>query len=264
MSKNDEFGKRIKSYEKKDAFSKDPIVIRVDGKNFSNLTKRLKLKTPYDYRLNRCFKEASHQVMKTINAYLCYFQSDEITFVLKNETSESEHYLGGKRDKLNSVVASLFTFYFNKEFDNQFNISSHEFGMPIVFDCRSFQPDSDVEVVNSVLWRVHDCSRNVVFGIACEHFPKSKLFKKSSLDMLAMISEVNDSLSNYPTEYTYGTLLKRQNRSKTLEDIKNPSIKYIIPLERVVKINIFDKISFNFLYQLYSEIDYFGNYDPIV
>lgn len=134
MSKEDKdlFGNRMKQYEERYTSTKlpshQPIVARIDGKGFSKFTKGFQ--KPFDVKLADAFVETTKSIMAVTNATCGYAQSDEITLVYDgNENPASEHYFNGKVSKLNSVLASMATAFFNREISSEVDI-------PAFFDCR--------------------------------------------------------------------------------------------------------------------------------
>jgi tRNA(His) guanylyltransferase len=88
-----------------------PVLARLDGRSFHSFTKGLK--RPYDERLTGLMVETTQLVQET-NARCGYTQSDEITLVWLAEEWESDIFFAGKLQKMNSILASMTTAFFNR------------------------------------------------------------------------------------------------------------------------------------------------------
>lgn len=194
----DEFGSRMKEYES--AFTKDNIpgnenlIIRLDGKNFSKLTKTLQ--KPFDLRFSEAMQDTALTLSKEFKCDLAYTQSDEITLVFLGKPEPYQHIFNGKIFKLNSIFAAYASVVFNKWSE----------GMP-VFDCRAWTVP-DHELSNTILWRIHDAKRNSVS--ACYRWILNKK-KMPTQDMMKIELKENgylyDDLSN---DLKYGKMFDRE------------------------------------------------------
>lgn len=180
----DSLGARQKAYEKAYDFEitrRTPIMIRCDGKSFSRLCR--KLKKPYESFLLEAIAHTMFDVACEISGCVfAYAQSDEITFVLRNDQSlESEPWFGNRVQKIASVAASSTTLAFNKaltELDVKLDLCGDA-----IFDARVWAMPTIGEVVNAIIWRQQDCVRNAVSGSAQVILGK-KFGKKTALKML--------------------------------------------------------------------------------
>jgi tRNA(His) 5'-end guanylyltransferase len=111
-----------------------------------------------------------------------YQQSDEITFVIRNDQSlTSEPWYGNRIQKISSVTASMTTLFFQQhlsKLETELNLSGNAF-----FDARVFAVPNIGEAANVLLWRQKDCIRNAVTGAAQAVLTK-KLGKKTALQIL--------------------------------------------------------------------------------
>jgi tRNA(His) guanylyltransferase len=174
----DTLGDRIKGYEsiyKRYFLPKTPIIVRVDGKAFHTWTKGCQ--RPFDPTLITCMFESAKEVAKQMQGCKAlYAQSDEVTFVLTDDTTlESQQWFGGRQNKIESVTAAMMTAYFNKNWlikdhsnHQHFNVWDYIDSKPAVFDARAFQCPKE-DVANVFLWRVKDWERNSL-NMFCERF----------------------------------------------------------------------------------------------
>lgn len=186
MSK-DTLGDRMKSYEQL-ATSMPilmpgvPAVARLDGRAFHSLC--YGLEKPFDPRFVDLMRATAKFLLNETGALLVYVQSDEISLVF-DAIGEGESFLfGGRRDKINTALASSASVFFNRELPNF--IPERADRMP-TFDCRVFSLPNQTEVVNCLLWRVNDCTRNSISGLAQAHFSHKQLQNKSCDEMQEML-----------------------------------------------------------------------------
>jgi tRNA(His) guanylyltransferase len=153
----DVFGDRMKAKEKAftDAkISTDEILcVRIDGKRFSKFTSSFA--KPYDSRISDSMRETTSLLVKEFNARVGYVQSDEITLLFSPGEKESEYIFGGKASKINSILASAATAFFNRALDRVTEGDRY----PAFFDCRAWAVER-YEASNVLLWRVQDAIRN--------------------------------------------------------------------------------------------------------
>ena len=135
-------------------------IIRLDGKGFSKLTKEL----------NKPFDDGFSTDMDATAVYLCqniqgakfaYTQSDEISIVLTDfDNLESDAWFDYNVQKMVSVSASMATAKFNQlRLFREVNNSDYKLA---TFDSRVFQVPSIDEMVNVMIWRQQDCTRNSI------------------------------------------------------------------------------------------------------
>lgn len=206
----DELGDLIKSYERSaEGFptGDKPVIVRLDGKNFSKWTKGLA--KPYDRRMVNIMSEVTTELVKYCNATIGFTQSDEITLVLlKGDNINSQIFFGGRYQKLASVLASLATYKFNKLVNSSKGITEKVDTMAL-FDARVFEVP-DIETVAKVLdWRAEDCRRNSVSCYAQSKFSHTQLQKKSTGEMKGMLRSIGCEWSKMPDFYRNGVYVKR-------------------------------------------------------
>lgn len=180
----DSLGERQKDYEKAfdyEMIRRTPVIVRVDGRGFSKLTR--KLKRPYEPILLEAMAETMfYLVSEMAGAVFGYQQSDEITFVLRNDqTLDSEPWYGNRVQKLCSISAALATKGLEKA------LAKQEPKLPLIgdaiFDARVFAVPTVSEAVNNLIWRQQDCTRTAVSNAAQTLLGK-KIGKKTAFNLL--------------------------------------------------------------------------------
>jgi len=167
-------GDRMKDYEGAydvKIIGRVPVIIRVDGKGFSKWTKTIQAKKPFDEQLCKNMSETMSRTAEKIEGCVFgYTQSDEMTFVLRNDQSlESTPWFGNRVQKICSVVASTVSSIF----------AGQTCGLPLAFfDARVFAVPSVQEAINCLIWRQNDAVKNSV-SAAC-YYETSKIVGKKT------------------------------------------------------------------------------------
>ena len=217
MTDKTTLGDRMKQYESTTQTSllrRTPVIIRIDGRAFHTFTKRLvsekqdrqQILVPsnriVDPSLNETpFSQVMHHLMTLTTATLfnqvqncvfAYTQSDEISLVLKDwDRHETQQWFGGNVQKICSLSASIATAAFNYHLMKKCPPSTPlDFAQ---FDSRVYNVPHD-EVVNYMIWRQQDASRNSVQMLGRFHFSQKEMHGKSNSqvqDMLMLNKGVN-------------------------------------------------------------------------
>ncbi|MBQ2753944.1 MAG: guanylyltransferase [Clostridia bacterium] len=150
--KFDDLDKKMRVYEQsidQKVLNEMYLVARLDGRNFSRLTKEIcDFEAPFDER----FRDMMIKTVKTLmdcgfRVVYGYTESDEISLLFHKE----ENTFGRKVRKFNSILAGMASAVF-----------SLELGQPVAFDCR-LVPLPNVELVQDYfLWRQEDAHRNAL------------------------------------------------------------------------------------------------------
>lgn len=192
MNKNDSLGDRMKTYEavpKNFLMRQTPVIIRLDGKAFHTFTKGFQ--KPFDTALTRAMQTTMKQLCENIQGcVLGYTQSDEITLVLCDyQTITTDAWFGYNVEKMCSVAASMATLYFFKalceyrdelwesndcSFLDKINLINRKLEMGAYFDARCFNVPKE-EVVNCLIWRQQDATRNSIQALAQSLYSQKQL-----------------------------------------------------------------------------------------
>ena len=167
-------GDRCKWYEKN--FSPEtmipllPVIIRIDGNNFSKWTK--KLERPVDLRLVKLMVNLTKELVKVTNAKIGYSQSDEITLILWTNDWKKPIYHAGEKQKILSKLTGIVVNYFNS--NRPTFIPENE--QLANFDMRIYQVPTFREATAQLLWRERDATKNSIQSLAHSQFSNSELF----------------------------------------------------------------------------------------
>ena len=207
-------------------------IIRLDGKSFSNWSKNLE--KPFDDGFSDDMDATAVYLCENIQgAKFAYTQSDEITVILTDfDTLDSQAWFDYNVQKMVSIAASLATAKFNqlRMFRGNYN-SDYKLAC---FDARVFQVPDIEEMVNTIIWRQQDCTRNSVSMAAHALLGHSATMNKSSEQKQEMLfQEKGVNWNDYATKYKRGTIIRKQTifvdgqmgdvqRSKWLPDYETP------------------------------------------
>lgn len=214
---------RMKGYEKAYKYVITPrsyIIIRLDGKNFSKYTKGLE--KPFDKDLSDAMNETAVALCKEFNAKFAYTQSDEISLVITElgGSQEAQPIHGNVLQKLCSLTASVATAKFNevrnlqhfKKTNIVFDsiLKAFDLPKPAYFDARVFVVPNADEVVNHMIWRQQDATRNSVSMAAhalLGHKATMNKFGDEKQEM--MFQEKGVNWNDYPTKFKRGVVVRK-------------------------------------------------------
>lgn len=261
MSNNkDSLGDRMKQYEyvtRKYLDRKIPVIIRVDGKAFHSFTRGFN--KPFDEVFVKSMQETMKYLCENIQGcVLGYTQSDEITLVLVDYHSEEAcAWFDNNIQKIVSVSASMATMAFNKFFyknvcsfnskntrkwieDNNERKKMSEYINTLynvcekgaMFDSRVFTLPKE-EVVNCLIWRQQDATRNSIQSVGQANFSHNQLHCKNCSDIQDMLMlEKGINWNDYPTHLKRGSCCIKKpfiiNEGTEQESIRN---KWVIDTE---------------------------------
>ena len=120
MTIKDPLGNRMKSYESVSNYMMThrlPVVVRIDGRAFSKLTKRMEFKKPFDKSMTLAMQRTCMALCEEVqNCRIGYVQSDEISLLLiPYEKHETQPYFGNELQKITSrvIIEEIFSSNFS-------------------------------------------------------------------------------------------------------------------------------------------------------
>jgi len=226
---------RMKKYEDVNRYylpSKQPVIIRVDGKAFHSYTKQSWCERPFSDILVKTFQQTTIAVCEQLmNCCIAYHQSDEVTFFLKDyERIEQQQLFAGNIQKISSTIASKFTAYFNKYMIENLLAANKDISKLKLaeFDARCYTVPLH-EVINCFIWRQRDAMKNSVSQYADSFFSSKQLHKKNTEDKKQLIRDTNkgdwDSL---PLYIQRGTFFKKIDLELPLDTLSEQNLQYYI------------------------------------
>lgn len=185
-------GNRMKQYEaasKNYLMRRNPVIIRLDGKAFHTFTKGFD--KPFDDLIELAMESATMELCKQIQGCVFgYTQSDEISLVLCDyKNVDTDAWYENNVQKMVSVSASMATFYFTHKlselchklwlsndagFSDKLEMIDNKLNKGVFFDSRCFSLPKE-EVVNYLIWRQQDATRNSIQALAQSLFSHKEL-----------------------------------------------------------------------------------------
>lgn len=180
---------RMRNYEENHDYSlirRLPVVIRADGIGFTRLTS--KLPKPSDDFIHCMANSMLYTLRELGGAIFGYTQSDEITFVLRNDLHlDDEPWLGNRLQKIISRVASLTTIGFERSLATLEN--RPELVGEALFDVRVTVLPDLVETANNLIWRQQDGKRNALSMAILTHLSEKMTFEQAGKFILQKNSQ---------------------------------------------------------------------------
>lgn len=251
---------RMKSYEHVETLQRfdktKPLYIRVDGRGFSKFTSgmaaadaaTLSADTPSDapstttpvevpgfsLKFADAMKQTAQYLLTETRANFAFVQSDEISLVFNPvpEGSTTEIFFTGKKQKVVSTIASLATAKFLQIALEYWPERVKNRGLP-TFDCRALSLPDEAEVINTLLFRCRDGTRNSISTV-CRRFHSAKsLHGVNSQAMLTMIEAAGVKWEDIPRHFREGTFYQIVTRETGGTTASGPrqSVVEVIPDE---------------------------------
>lgn len=215
-------GDRMKLYEQALDTKLNPCMnymIRLDGKNFSKLTKRWPLEKPFDENFNKAMNAATRSLFHLIpNIKLAWHGSDEIS-IWFTFPDAGNPFFDGRIQKIVSLAASQASVVFNMKLQQLLG-NEIELG---IFDARIMQFPNEIEAMNCFIFRQRDCIRNSISGFAQSWFSPKTLLKKNSDEKIQMLNSVGFNFEKAEYWVRFGTFIYK----KTFEINCAPDEPYI-------------------------------------
>jgi tRNA(His) guanylyltransferase len=225
----DELGERMKEfYENRTRYTlprRTFTVIRLDGKAFHTYTKGFE--RPYDLGLMRIMDRTAIALCEQIQgAKLAFVQSDEISIIVTDfEDIKTDAWFDGNVQKISSVSASIATAHFNALIlhnlaeealsgDKQADIdltAAHAYCLkPAYFDSRVFTiPEMD-EVINYLIWRQQDATRNSIQMGAQSMYSQRQLHGMNTSALQELMFKKGINWDKYPIGFKRGRVIVKE------------------------------------------------------
>ncbi|HMK54785.1 MAG TPA: tRNA(His) guanylyltransferase Thg1 family protein [Methanobacteriaceae archaeon] len=159
------------------------IVLRVDGRNFSQLSHKLDFEKPYDKNFTKIMSLVGLDIFREFSPGFIYIFSDEINILM------GEIPFAGRVEKIDSVFAGFISSSFTQHLFKEYK-GIDELFSPISFDSRIIPLSSDL-VVKYFQERQNEAWRNCLNGYAYwtlrkEHSPQKsvQILKDQKSDQL--------------------------------------------------------------------------------
>lgn len=249
-------GDRMKNYEsinRSFLIPKLHTVLRLDGRAFHTYTKQFT--RPFDDVLINMMDETAKYLCDNIQgAKFAFVQSDEISIYLSDtDELETQMWYKGNIQKIVSVSAAIATSKFNhlmflhkleyiskideKSLIPYYNrIDLEDILKPMAlaeFDSRVFQLPNEEEVVNCLLWRQQDCTRNSIQSVAQSLYSQQELDKKNTNMLQELIFQKGINWDSYSAKLKRGRFITKNiyinnNKAELVPSISGESSFYML------------------------------------
>lgn len=194
------------------------VLVHVDGRSFSKMIKN-RFNKPFDMYFMRAMNETAGFLCKNVQgAQIAYVQSDEISLLLRKNSPEGDIFFGGRLCKMQSIIASLATCYFNRE---MFMLDLWEAAtktgesvdeLPFYqFDCKVWGVDSANDAMAWFLYRNIDCVRNSKQQAAQTYLPHKALMGLDTDKQITKLKEEKGiDWAMYDEGEKYGRLIYKE------------------------------------------------------
>lgn len=232
MSNNLSLSERMKLYEEVTRGKLPPrtyTLMRVDGRAFHTFTK--KFKRPFDDDFVNMMNQSAVALCSEVQgAKLGFVQSDEISVVMTDfDDINTTSWFDGVVQKICSNSSSIVTETFNKEYifwlirsnpDNIVGVINNYSGAR--FDSRVFTIPSPTDVINYLIWRQQDATRNSISAAALSVYSHSQLNGKSGSEKQEMMFQKGINWNDYDDGLKRGRVIVRGEDGKW--KVENPPI----------------------------------------
>lgn len=188
-----------------------PVIVRVDGRSFHQVTKHWKSDGPFSEHFMAVMVNAAQELASQMQGCLLgYVQSDEASFLLSDwQKVTTESWFGYDVQKVASIAAAEMTMAFNNLADSR--------AAQGTFDARAFNVPKE-EVANYFLWRARDWSRNSLQMYARHFFSQKELHLKGRDEMHEMLHAIgkNWTTDNSPRARNGAWLVNGSEQNETL------------------------------------------------
>lgn len=220
------------------------IMVMIDGKNFSKLVKN-KFNKPFDdWFISTMDKTAVHLCKEVQNCVCAFVQSDEISLIIKDNTLTSSPF-DGRLCKLQSVIPSIATAFFNKELIRRNLIAGMNIdditNMPdYCFDCKAWTVPSINDAMAWILYRQIDCIRNSKQQFAQTYMThKSLLNKDTDMQVALCLETTGNDWNAIENNKKYGRLFyKLPVKKYTPDDIEYIRYEWTAKSEQLTDENV--------------------------
>lgn len=145
----------------------------------------------------------------------CSALTRQITLIWLSDEWNSHIFFEGKIHKMESILASMTSVYFNKMLPNC--IPEKKEKMP-VFDCRVFQVPTEFEASNNIIWRQQDAQRNSVQMAARAFFGHQECENLSAFELRVKMKKAGIVWEEFPEFFRQGTIIRKRTLNRLLTE----------------------------------------------
>lgn len=175
------------------------IIIRLDGKGFTKLTKeKLSLEKPFDEKFSEVMTATTKHLFNIgFKVLYGYTQSDEISLLIHKD----DDTFGRKVRKFNSVLAGEASAFFSLQFQEV-----------CVFDCRTLAFPNQEMLLDYFCWRQEDAHRNSLSAYCYWTLRNNGFNSAQATEKIEKLSQADKNELLFQYGINYNTLPSWQKR----------------------------------------------------
>lgn len=185
--------KSLEDFRKVDPNSS--FIIRLDGRNFSKLTKTYK--KPFDLRIKEAMKNTTKDAVKEFGAVTGFTASDEITLIF---SGNGDLPYNGRIEKITTLISAYVSVRFN------FHLETSE----AIFDARLVVLSPESILIHQIWRSVYDTFRNTITLYCLKYYNQQQIHGKSNKERINLLLDVGVDFSQIPPDELWGTYFKRE------------------------------------------------------
>lgn len=198
------------------------VIVMLDGRSFSKLIKN-RFEKPFDTDFIDMMNQTAVYLCKNVqNCKFAYVQSDEISLYLNDfENPKVDSFFGYRLCKMNSLIASIGTGEFNRQYimhelctdiytqgEIVSKISNHKLAE---FDCKCWNVPTANDVFGWFLYRQIDCIRNSKQQAAQTYISHNELMNLNvDQQVEKLLRENNVDWNKYDPGMKYGRFIYKE------------------------------------------------------
>ena len=186
----------------------EPTIIRIDGKNFSKLTKQY-FKQPLDENFSKLMLDTALELIDWLQGTVLIFsQSDEFNVLLYPRRKQSQIAFGGKVQKIISLSAAKTSVVFTQKLGSEALFDARII-LPRIYAELSGRPLED-SIIDYFKERFFNGVRNSRNTFARYYLGPSAMHKKTSKELIKLVKdETGNSWYDLPDIVKYGFVVYR-------------------------------------------------------
>lgn len=190
-------------------------IIRVDGKTFTSYCRGLI--RPFDDGLMEDMDHMATYLCKNIMGAKCAFiQSDEVSILMTDfEEKATQSWFDNDIQRVCSISAAMATRSFNEARLKRLGAENMRWAE---FDSRVFQIADREEVMNYMVWRQGDTTRNSISSVAQSLYSHKELHGVNSDKKQELIFQKGVNWNDLAPRYKRGRMVVKETYEKTPEN----------------------------------------------
>lgn len=191
-------------------------LVRVDGRAFSTLTKRLN--QPYSMEFIQWMNDVAVALCYEMQgAVFAYVQSDEVSVLMTDFKPNQGRWFEWNVNKMVSIAAATATAAFNIGYQHDENETLWLNKKPALFDARVVPLEHRMDVIQYFLWRQRDAYINGISMLADKLCGSAALDGKNLNERIDLLFAQGVEVKDIPLAITRGRIVEAHKEPGTVE-----------------------------------------------